>query len=162
MPIFSRQINSGGPIKITHPDIVRYFMTISEATQLVLEACAMSKGGEVYIFDMGKPVKILDLAKNMIIQSGLKPNVDINIEFTGLRPGEKLFEEILVETEDLEKTHNKLIYIAKKERVDFENIQNIQNLIDYCISNNEDEFELVKIMKKIVPEFKSKILNFKF
>ena len=120
----------------------------------------MSKGGEVYIFDMGKPVKILDLAKNMIIQSGLKPNVDINIEFTGLRPGEKLFEEILVETEDLEKTHNKLIYIAKKERVDFENIQNIQNLIDYCISNNEDEFELVKIMKKIVPEFKSKNSEF--
>ncbi len=160
VPIFSRQINSGGPIKITHPDIVRYFMTISEATQLVLEACAMSEGGEVYIFDMGKPVKILDLAKNMIIQSGLKPNVDINIEFTGLRPGEKLFEEILVETEDLEKTHNKLIYIAKKERVDLENIQNIQNLINYCMSNNEDEFELVKIMKKIVPEFKSKNSEF--
>ena len=120
----------------------------------------MSEGGEVYIFDMGKPVKILDLAKNMIIQSGLKPNVDINIEFTGLRPGEKLFEEILVETEDLEKTHNKLIYIAKKERVDLENIQNIQNLINYCMSNNEDEFELVKIMKKIVPEFKSKNSEF--
>ena len=160
VPIFSKQIKSGGPVKITHPDIVRYFMTIGEATQLVLEAGAMSKGGEVYIFDMGAPVKILDLAKKMIIQSGFKPYIDIDIEYIGLRPGEKLYEEILVETDDLEKTHNKLIYIVKKEKVDSKNIKNIQNLINFCISNNEDNFELVKMMKKIVPEFKSKNSEF--
>ena len=135
-------------------------MTIGEATQLVLEAGAMSKGGEVYIFDMGAPVKILDLAKKMIIQSGFKPYFDIDIEYIGLRPGEKLYEEILVETDDLEKTHNKLIYIVKKEKVDSKNIKNIQNLINFCISNNEDNFELVKMMKKIVPEFKSKNSEF--
>ena len=105
---------------------------------------------------MGAPVKILDLAKKMIIQSGFKPYIDIDIEYIGLRPGEKLYEEILVETDDLEKTHNKLIYIVKKEKVDSKNIKNIQNLINFCISNNEDNFELVKMMKKIVPEFKSK------
>ena len=160
VPIFSKQIKSGGPVKITHPDIVRYFMTIGEATQLVLEAGAMSKGGEVYIFDMGDPVKILDLAKKMIIQSGLKPYVDIDIEYIGLIQGEKLYEEILVETDDLEKTHNKLIYIVKKEKIDLETINNIKNLINFCVSNNEDNFELVRLMKKIVPEFKSKNSEF--
>ena len=160
VPIFSKQIKSGGPVRITHPDIVRYFMTIGEATQLVLEAGAMSKGGEIYIFDMGEPVKILDLAKKMIIQSGFKPYVDIDIEYIGLRPGEKLYEEILVETDDLEKTHNKLIYIVKKEKIDLETINNIKNLINFCVSNNEDNFELVRLMKKIVPEFKSKNSEF--
>ena len=155
VPIFKKQIKSGGPIKITHPEIVRYFMTISEATQLVLEAGAISKGGEVYIFDMGKPVKIVDLAKNMIIQSGFKPNEDICIEYIGLRPGEKLFEEILIESEGLEKTHNKLIYIAKKEKTDIKIYHLIEELITFLEKNNEDSFMIVEYMKKIVPEYKS-------
>jgi len=155
VPIFSKQIKSGGPIKITHPDIVRYFMTVSEATQLVLEAGAISKGGEVYIFDMGDPVKIIDLAKNMIIQSGLKPNIDIDIEYIGLRPGEKLYEEILVDSEDLEKTHNKHIYIAKKEVVSSQLKDLIEKLICSSRDIGNDHFEIVKKMKKIVPEFKS-------
>ena len=155
VPIFEKQIKSGGPIKITHPEIVRYFMTISEATQLVLEAGAISKGGEVYIFDMGKPVKIIDLAKNMIIQSGFKPNEDIDIEYIGLRPGEKLFEEILVESEGLEKTHNKLIYIAKKEKIDIKIYHMIEKLLTLLEENNDDSFKIVQYMKKIVPEYKS-------
>ncbi len=155
VPIFEKQIKSGGPIKITHPEIIRYFMTISEATQLVLEAGAISKGGEVYIFDMGKPVKIVDLAKNMIIQSGFKPNKDIFIEYIGLRPGEKLFEEILVESEDLEKTHNKLIYIAKKEKIDIKTYNLIEELLTILEKNSDDNYKIVEFMKKIVPEYKS-------
>ena len=115
VPIFEKQIENGGPITITHPDIVRYFMTIPEASQLVLEAGSMANGGEIFIFDMGDPVKILDLATNMVIQKGLKVGIDINIEFTGLRPGEKLFEELLLDSENLLKTYNDLIYISKKE-----------------------------------------------
>ena len=113
VPIFEKQIERGGPITITHPDIVRYFMTIPEASQLVLEAGCMGNGGEVFVFDMGNPVKISDLAKNMIIQKGLEIDKDIKIEYTGLRPGEKLFEELLLDSEDLINTHNDLIYISK-------------------------------------------------
>ena len=114
VPIFEKQIENGGPITITHPEIERYFMTIPEASQLVLEAGTMGKGGDIFVFDMGDPVKIVDLANNMVIQKGLKVGKDINIEFTGLRPGEKLFEELLLDTENLLKTHNDLIYIAKE------------------------------------------------
>ena len=152
VPIFEKQIEMGGPITITHPDIVRYFMTIPEASQLVLEAGSMGKGGEIFIFDMGDPVKIVDLAKNMVIQKGLKVGIDINIEFTGLRPGEKLFEELLLDSEDLIKTYNDLIYIAKKEVVDKELSHLIDDLIDLAF-NSFDHFKVVSLMKKIVPEY---------
>ena len=152
VPIFDKQIESGGPITITHPDIVRYFMTIPEASQLVLEAGCMGKGGEVFVFDMGDPVKISDLAKNMVIQKGLKIDEDIKIEYTGLRPGEKLFEELLIDTEDLINTHNDLIFISKKENVD----EDVLNLIEDLIHLTHDSFdymEIVGLMKKIVPEY---------
>jgi len=152
VPIFEQQIENGGPITITHPEIVRYFMTIPEASQLVLEAGSMGKGKEIFVFDMGEPVKILDLATNMVTQKGLKVGKDINIEFTGLRPGEKLFEELLLDTEDLLKTHNDLIYIAKKEFVEKEVSDLISDLIDLA-SNSFDNFKIVSLMKKIVPEY---------
>lgn len=152
VPIFEKQIENGGPITITHPDIVRYFMTIPEASQLVLEAGSMANGGEIFIFDMGDPVKIVDLATNMVIQKGLKVGIDINIEFTGLRPGEKLFEELLLDSEDLIKTYNDLIYIAKKEVVDKELSHLIDDLIDLAF-NSFDHFKVVGLMKKIVPEY---------
>ena len=152
VPIFEKQIENGGPITITHPDIVRYFMTIPEASQLVLEAGSMANGGEIFIFDMGDPVKILDLATNMVIQKGLKVGIDINIEFTGLRPGEKLFEELLLDSENLIKTYNDLIYITKKEVVDKELSHLIDDLIDLAF-NSFDHFKVVGLMKKIVPEY---------
>jgi FlaA1/EpsC-like NDP-sugar epimerase len=154
VPIFEKQIEMGGPITITHPEIVRYFMTIPEASQLVLEAGSMGNGGEIFIFDMGDPVKIVDLATNMVIQKGLKVGIDINIEFTGLRPGEKLFEELLLDSEDLIKTYNDLIYIAKKEVVDEELSHVIDDLIDLAF-NSFDHFKVVGLMKKIVPEYVS-------
>ena len=152
VPIFEKQIENGGPITITHPDIVRYFMTIPEASQLVLEAGSMANGGEIFIFDMGDPVKIVDLATNMVIQKGLKVGIDINIEFTGLRPGEKLFEELLLDSENLLKTYNDLIYIANKEVIDKELSHLIDDLIDLAF-NSFDHFKVVSLMKKIVPEY---------
>ena len=152
VPIFEKQIESGGPITITHPDIVRYFMTIPEASQLVLEAGTMGNGEEIFVFDMGEPIKIVDLATNMVIQKGLKIGKDISIEFTGLRPGEKLFEELLLDSEDLLKTYNDLIYIAKKEVVDKELSDLIDNLIDLAF-NSFDHFRVVSLMKKIIPEY---------
>ena len=152
VPIFEQQIESGGPITITHPDIVRYFMTIPEASQLVLEAGSMGKGGEIFVFDMGEPVKIFDLASNMVTQKGLKVGKEINIEFTGLRPGEKLYEELLLDSEDLLKTYNDLIYIAKKEFVDKEVSDLIDDLINLA-NNSYDHFQIVSLLKKIVPEY---------
>ena len=159
VPIFEAQIESGGPITITHPDIERYFMTIIEATQLVLEAGSMGKGGEVFVFDMGDPVKIVDLAKNMVTQKGLKIGKDINIKYTGLRPGEKLYEELLIDSEHLLKTYNDLIYISKKEVVDKELSDLIDDLIDLAFKNS-DHFNIVRLMKKIVPEYISKNSEF--
>jgi FlaA1/EpsC-like NDP-sugar epimerase len=152
VPIFEKQIRNGGPITITHPDIVRYFMTIPEATQLVIEAGAIGKGGEVFVFDMGHPVKIVDLASKMITQKGLKVGIDINIEYTGLRPGEKLYEELLLDSEELLNTHNELIFITKKEVVGKELSNLIDDLINFSI-DNFDNFKVVGLMKKIVPEY---------
>ncbi|MDB9886793.1 polysaccharide biosynthesis protein [Polaribacter sp.] len=152
VPIFEAQIESGGPITITHPDIERFFMTIIEATQLVLEAGAMGKGGEVFVFDMGDPVKIVDLAKNMVTQKGLKIGKDINIKYIGLRPGEKLYEELLVDSENLLKTYNDLIYISKKEVIDNELSDLIEDLIDFAFKKT-DNLKIVSLMKKIVPEY---------
>ena len=152
VPIFEKQIENGGPITITDPKIERYFMTIPEASQLVLEAGTMGKGSDIFVFDMGDPVKIVDLAKNMVIQKGLKIGEDINIEFTGLRPGEKLFEELLLDSENLLPTYNDLIYIAKKDIVDDKLSFLIDDLIDLAF-NHHDHFKLVGLMKKIVPEY---------
>lgn len=154
IPRFRKQIESGGPVTITHPEVTRYFMTISEACQLVLEAGAMGKGGEIFIFDMGESVKILDLAKKMISLNGLVIGKDIRIDYTGLRPGEKLYEELLADSENTTHTHHPKIMIAKIEDRDPIKIKkDIKDLLELLVSGND--IEIVKEMKKIVPEFKS-------
>ncbi|MFN4006499.1 MAG: polysaccharide biosynthesis protein [Chitinophagaceae bacterium] len=155
IPRFKQQIQKGGPVTVTHPDIIRYFMTIPEACNLVLEAGTMGNGGEVFLFDMGEPVKIVDLAKKMIRLAGNIPERDIKIEFTGLRPGEKLFEELLNKEEEVVPTHHKKILIAKVAEQEYEPLkQQIDDLIFLANANNDDE--VVRLMKKIVPEYKSK------
>ena len=154
VPIFKEQIAKGGPVTVTHPEITRFFMTITEACQLVLEAGATGTGGEIYVFDMGAPVKIKDLAISMIRLSGLVENQDITIEYSGLRPGEKLYEELLTDNENLKPSHNELIYIAQKESFGEEKIQQIERLIAEADLGKSNEI-LVQLMKKIVPEFKS-------
>ena len=151
---FKKQIESGGPITVTHPDITRFFMTIPEACQLVLEAATMGKGGEIFVFDMGKPIKILDLAKKMVRLSGLKENEDIQIVFTGLRPGEKLYEEVLANSESTIPTHHPKILIGKVREYDF---SEVQKEIDQLIAafDTQDNFIIVQLMKKLVPEFSS-------
>jgi FlaA1/EpsC-like NDP-sugar epimerase len=155
IPRFKEQIEKGGPITVTHPEITRYFMTIPEACRLVLEAGSMGEGGEIYIFDMGRSVKILELAKKMIRLSGLIPNQDIAIEFSGLRPGEKLFEELLNDNESTLPTHHEKIMIANTRVYDFEAInKHIKELIQ--LSCQYLDRQVVLKMKEIVPEFKSK------
>jgi FlaA1/EpsC-like NDP-sugar epimerase len=154
VPIFSAQIAAGGPVTVTHPEITRYFMTIPEACQLVLEAGAIGSGGEVFVFDMGDPVKIKDLAVNMIRLSGLVEDQDIKIEYSGLRPGEKLYEELLTDKEDLLPSHNPLIFKAKKETLAATLASGIAILLEMAAQGATAE-ALVKQMKKLVPEFKS-------
>jgi FlaA1/EpsC-like NDP-sugar epimerase len=155
IPLFKSQIEKGGPVTVTHPEIIRYFMTIPEACTLVLEAGVMGNGGEIFIFDMGQPVKIVNLAKKMIRLAGYIPEVDIKIEFTGLRPGEKLYEELLNQKEITTKTHHPKIMIAKVQEYDFDQISaQIDELINYSLLCKN--FLTVSQMKKIVPEFKSK------
>ena len=152
VPLFSKQIADGGPVTITHPDIIRYFMTIPEACQLVLEAGSMGNGGEIYIFDMGKPVKIIDLARKMIKLAGFSPDRDIKIKIVGLRPGEKLYEELLNDTSKTLPTYHEKIMIAEEIQVEFEDLHaDIQELIG--IANFFDNEDIVAKMKKIVPEF---------
>jgi FlaA1/EpsC-like NDP-sugar epimerase len=154
VPLFTKQIAQGGPVTITHKDIIRYFMTIPEACQLVLEAGAMGKGGEIYIFDMGKPVRIIDLARKMIKLAGFVPEKDIKIEVVGLRPGEKLYEELLNDTSKSIPTHHAKIMIAQEIQEEYQNLhQEIYELIS--ISKNFAGDAIVGQMKKIVPEFKS-------
>ena len=154
IPRFRQQIENGGPITITHPDITRFFMTIPEACQLVLEAGAMGNGGEIFIFDMGESVKIVDLAKKMIKLSGLILDKDISITYTGLRPGEKLYEELLADHENTIPTHHNQIMIAKVKEYDFESIAaSIAQLIELFSKQNNQS--IVKKMKELVPEFKS-------
>jgi len=155
IPLFRKQIEKGGPITITHPDITRFFMTIPEACQLVLEACTMGNGGEIFVFDMGKSVRIVDLAKKMIRLSGLTLEKDIKIKFTGLRPGEKLYEELLNNQENTIPTHHPQILIGKVKEYDpKEIVGQINNLIE--MNGSHDEFEIVKKMKEIVPEYISR------
>lgn len=154
VPLFTKQIAEGGPITITHPDIIRYFMTIPEACQLVLEAGAMGNGGEIYIFDMGMPVKIIDLATKMIKLAGFTPNKEIKIEIVGLRPGEKLYEELLNNTSKTLPTYHDKIMIALEIQEEYEVLHSaIDDLIN--ITNLFDNDAIVSQMKKIVPEFKS-------
>jgi FlaA1/EpsC-like NDP-sugar epimerase len=161
VPLFSKQIAAGGPVTITHQDIIRYFMTIPEACQLVLEAGSMGKGGEIYIFDMGKPVKIIDLARKMIKLAGFIPDKDIPIKIVGLRPGEKLYEELLNDTSKTIPTYHEKIMIAEEIQEEFENLHHeIEELIGMSTYfSNED---IVAKMKKIVPEFKSMNSAFQF
>ncbi|MEG2574175.1 MAG: UDP-N-acetylglucosamine 4,6-dehydratase family protein, partial [Bacteroides sp.] len=156
IPRFKEQIQRGGPVTVTHPDIIRYFMTIPEACRLVLEAGSMGNGGEIYIFDMGKPVKILDLAKRMIFLSG---HYNIKIEFTGLRHGEKLYEELLNVKECTKPTHHEKIMIARVREYKYEEARaQIQQLIK--ISYGYEPMQIVAMMKEIVPEFISKNSEF--
>lgn len=154
IPLFQKQIENGGPITITHPEITRYFMTIPEACQLVLEAGAMGEGGEIFIFDMGQPIKIIDLAKKMIKLSGLVLDKDIQIKITGLRPGEKLYEELLANEENTIQTHHPQIMKAKLKEYSFEEIH---SKIDTLTTepSKKDNFDLVNGIKELVPEYKS-------
>lgn len=155
IPRFRKQIEEGGPITVTHPDITRYFMTIPEACQLVLEAGHMGNGGEIYIFDMGKPVKIVDLAKKMVKLSGLTLGKDIQLIFTGLRPGEKIYEELLNDKENTLPTHHQKIMIGKVIPNKYNEVnQKISELIN--LYKQQDDLKIVAKMKEIVPEFKSK------
>lgn len=159
IPYFRKQIAAGGPLTVTHKDIIRYFMTISEACQLVLQAGTMGNGGEIYVFDMGKPIKILDMAKRMIRLSGLKPYEDIDIEITGLRPGEKLYEELLNDSSTSLPTYHPKIMVSKVPVVEYELIAaKMQEIIS--ISENGKSKEIVKKLKELIPEFLSKNSEF--
>jgi FlaA1/EpsC-like NDP-sugar epimerase len=152
IPLFKKQIENGGPLTVTHQDIIRYFMTIPEASQLVLEAAAMGLGQEIFVFDMGKPVRIFDLAINMITLSGFKYPEDINIEITGLRPGEKIFEELLVDGENTKPTYNEKIMIAKCKPL---NNLDVKFIIDeLCnLGPKTQNIEIVSKIKDIVKEY---------
>lgn len=159
IPLFQKQIDVGGPITVTHPEVIRYFMTIPEACRLVLEAYLMGEGGEIFLFDMGRPVRIYDLARKMALLAGLEPGKDIDIVFTGLRDGEKLYEELLNETENTIPTHHDKIVKAKVAEYDFtEVVKHINLLIDLIHDHNE--LKMVAMMKEIVPEFKSNYSRF--
>jgi len=159
IPLFKKQIQQGGPVTVTHPDITRFFMTIPEACQLVLEASVMGHGGEIFVFDMGKSIKIVDLAKKMIKLSGYELDKDIEIKYTGLREGEKLYEELLSMKENTVPTYHHKILIAKNQEVDFNMVKNkLQNLINAI--DDKDEMKIVGIMKFIIPEYKSNFSKF--
>lgn len=151
IPLFKKQIEAGGPVTVTHPDIIRYFMTIPEAVSLVLQAGAYAKGGEIFVLDMGEPVKILDLAKNLIRLSGYKVDDDIKIEFTGLRPGEKLYEELLMDEEGLRETENKMIHIGKPIEID--EMQFFGQLNRLKKAATEECADMKRLIQEIVPTY---------
>ncbi|MGI5912506.1 MAG: polysaccharide biosynthesis protein [Syntrophomonadaceae bacterium] len=161
IPTFERQIKKGGPVTVTHPDMTRYFMTIPEAAQLVIEAGAMAKGGEIFVLDMGEPVKIVDLAKDLIRLHGYQPDKDIKIEFTGIRPGEKLYEELFSAREQMAATKHERIYISSKEQdLHFNSVENIDTLFTRNIFINSSE--TVELISRILPEYysaKKEVLN---
>ncbi|NVK82781.1 MAG: polysaccharide biosynthesis protein [Cytophagia bacterium] len=163
IPIFKRQIQAGGPITVTHPEITRYFMTIPEACSLVLEAATMGEGGEVFVFDMGKSVKIVDLARRMIQLSGLVEGKDIDIVFSGLRPGEKLYEELLDDNENNMATHHPKIMIAQTRKLDFKEVKDFVGSLE-CLINKEQavdkENDIIRILKSMLVEYKSQSSKF--
>lgn len=154
IPLFKRQIAQGGPVTVTHPDIIRYFMTIPEAVSLVLQAGAYAKGGEIFVLDMGEPVKILDLAKNLIRLSGYKLDEDIKIEFTGLRPGEKLYEELLMDEEGLQDTANKMIHIGKP--IELDEMKFFAQLKALKEESKNESADIRQLIKEIVPTYQLK------
>ena len=150
--LFNKQIQAGGPITLTHKEVTRFFMTIPEACQLVLEAAAMGSGGEIFLFDMGEPIKIYDLAKNMILLSGLKPNIDIELKFVGLRPGEKLYEELLTDAAIAQPTHHQKIMISKETDANFDvNTKKIEKLIE--VVRTSDTKKTLELIRDLVPEY---------
>jgi FlaA1/EpsC-like NDP-sugar epimerase len=152
IPLFKKQIAEGGPVTVTHEEVIRYFMTIPEACQLVLQAGAMASGGEVFVLDMGEPVKIIDLANDLIRLSGFEPDVDIPIKIVGLRPGEKLFEELLLDEEGISNTSHNKIFIGQPTFTDYKYlIQNLEKL-KYVIEYN-DKIKLKKVLSEIVPTY---------
>lgn len=158
IPLFEKQLASGGPLTVTHPDIIRYFMTIPEAVFLILQAATLAKGGEIFVLDMGEPVKILTLAENLIKLHGKEPYKDIDIQFTGLRPGEKLFEELLMSEEGIKATANKKIFIGKQIQIDEEKFPDmIKNIKEIAYSNNSEE--AVEALRRMVPTFNHAVIN---
>jgi FlaA1/EpsC-like NDP-sugar epimerase len=151
IPLFKKQIGQGGPITITHPDMKRYFMTIPEASQLVLQAGALAKGGEVFVLDMGEPVRIVDMATDLIQLSGLVPHKDIKIQFSGLRPGEKLFEELLTAEEGTTSTKHKKIFVANLKQVDEQKLYHGLTML----SNEARADQVIKILMSLIPTYKS-------
>ncbi|KGP75414.1 polysaccharide biosynthesis protein [Desulfosporosinus sp. Tol-M] len=158
IPTFKRQIAKGGPVTVTHPDMVRYFMTIPEAAQLVIQAGAMAKGGEIFILDMGKPVKIVDLAKDLIRLSGFEPDVDIKTQFTGIRPGEKLFEELLTAEEGITSTKHSRIFVAKPNGIDVKLLEELTHIIrergSYLTRN-----EVIELLQTVIPTFRKQAVK---
>jgi len=153
VPLFRRQIEAGGPVTITDKRIIRYFMTIPEAVQLVLEAGAMAKQSQVFVLDMGEPVRILDLAENMIRLSGLEPYVDIEIKEIGLRPGEKLYEELLMNSKFLTETDNEKIFVEEQAEIDPAEIMNGLIRLDMAVTEGSDHREILALMKELVPTY---------
>lgn len=156
IPTFKRQIANGGPVTVTHPDMVRYFMTIPEATQLVIQAGAMAQGGEIFILDMGKPVKIVDLAKDLIRLSGFEPEVDIKIQFTGIRPGEKLYEELLTTEEGTTSTKHSRIFVAKPNVIDVKLLEELTHIVRERGSYLTRD-EVIELLQTVIPTFRKKV-----
>jgi FlaA1/EpsC-like NDP-sugar epimerase len=154
IPLFKKQIESGGPVTVTHPDIIRYFMTIPEAVSLVLQAGAYAKGGEIFILDMGEPVRIDDLAKNLIRLSGYTLGVNMEIKYTGLRPGEKLYEELLMKEEGLQETKNKLIHIGKPIEFDTDKLFDRLEALKEAAYNETDDIRM--LIHEVAPTYKPK------
>lgn len=153
IPTFMRQIEAGGPVTVTHPEMRRYFMTIPEAVQLVLQAGALGQGGELFVLDMGEPVKIADLARDLIRLSGLEEGVDVNVEFTGIRPGEKLYEEVLFGGEDVRPTHHPKVLRATNEPVPADLTERVASLTRLATQPTPGEFALRAAIRDLVPEF---------
>ena len=155
VPLFKKQIEDGGPVTITDKRIIRYFMTIPEAAQLVLEAGAMAKRGQIFVLDMGEPVKILDLAENLIRLSGLEPYRDIEIREVGLRPGEKLYEELLMRSETLLKTDNSKIFVEQQQTIAPEKIMADLKFLDRAVTDGTAEEELIGILRGMIPNYRA-------